>query len=222
MLSLLQSSFRAEESFELLDIPCGHGEFALTVRRLFPSSRVVGADLGRSAIGPEVPCICMDASKPFPLSDRERFDAIASISGVMEFDNTAGFVSECARRLKDGGRLIITNDNAFTVRDRLSFLLLGRLRRFKLLLEAHQPTYKHIPLQELVKIFAEQKLTLERVEYTSVLREDLLFLPLALLLYPLQWLYLRRLDSPVSPAIRARLFPLRALLCRHYIVVARK
>jgi len=164
----------------------------------------------------------MDAAKPFPFSVDEQFDAITSISGVMEFDNTAGFVSECVKRLKPGGRIIITNDNTFTVRDRLSYLFLGRVRRFKLLMEAHSPTYKHVPVQELLKIFFEQKLTLERVEYVSFRDEDVLFLPLALILYPLQWLYLLALESPVDRTTRARLFPLRALLHRHYIIVGKK
>ena len=219
VLSLLQERFGAGEPFDLLDIPCGRGEFGLTVKRLFPSSRVTCADLHEAAIDGEVSCVQMDAAKPFPFGSDERFDAITSISGVMEFDNTAGFISECVDRLKPAGMIIITNDNAFTVRDRLSFLFLGRLRRFKLLMGAHERTYKHIPLQELVKIFIEQKLTLERVTYVSFYAEDLLCLPFALILYPLQWLYLRALESPVSPAVRGQLFPLRALLHRHYLIV---
>ena len=164
----------------------------------------------------------MDAAKPFPFSADEQFDAITSISGVMEFDNTAGFIAECVKRLKRSGCIIITNDSAFTVRDRLSYLFLGRVRRFKLLMEAHARTYRYVPVQELLKIFLEQELTLERVDYVSFRDEDLLFLPLALILYPLQWLYLLTLDSPVDRTMRAQLFPLRALLCRHYIIVGKK
>jgi SAM-dependent methyltransferase len=222
VLSVLQATFRPEQAFDLLDIPCGCGEFGLTVKQLFPSSHITCADLHGSGVDGDVQFVNMDAAKSFPFEADERFDAITSISGVMEFDNTEGFVSECAKRLKPRGRIVITNDNGFTVRDRLSYLLLGRVRRFKLLLEPHACTYKHIPVQELAKIFAEQDLALDRVEYVSLFAEDLLFLPLALVLYPLLWVYLRTLDSSVSLATRAQLFPLRALLCRHYLVVGTK
>jgi 2-polyprenyl-3-methyl-5-hydroxy-6-metoxy-1,4-benzoquinol methylase len=222
VFSFLQSRFSPNGAFSLLDIPCGRGEFALAVKRLFPSSTITCADLHAQAPGAEVRFLSMDATKPFPFSAGELFDVITSISGVMEFDNTAGFISECAKQLKPGGRIVITNDNAFTVRDRLSFLFLGRLRRFKLLMEAHSHTYKYIPPQELLKMFFEQHLTLERVEYVSLYYEDLLFLPLAIVLYPLQWLYLFTLTSSVLRSIRTQLFPFRALLCRHYIIVGKK
>jgi 2-polyprenyl-3-methyl-5-hydroxy-6-metoxy-1,4-benzoquinol methylase len=186
VLSFLQTRFNADDAFSLLDIPCGRGEFVLTVKRLFPSSRITCADLHANAPNGDVRFVSMDATKPFPFSADEQFDVIISISGVMEFDNTTGFVSECVKRLNPGGCIIITNDNAFTVRDRLSFLFLGRLRRFSLLLAAHAHTYKYVPAQELLKMFLEQNLTLERVEYVSFCYEDLLFLPLALILYPLQ------------------------------------
>ena len=221
VLNVLCATFRAEQSFDLLDIPSGSGEFGRTVKRLFPSSRVTCADLHGSG-SDDLPCRCVDAARPFPFADDERFDAITSISGVMEFDNTEGFVSECVKHLRPGGRIIITNDNAFTVRDRLSYLFLGRVRRFKLLMEAHARTFRHVPVQELAKIFSEQQLTLERVEYVAFFAEDLLFLPLALILYPLQWLYVRALASPVSRATRAQLFPWRSLLHRHYLIVGTK
>lgn len=60
---------------------------------------------------------------------------VSSISGIMCFGNTDQFLRHCARQLRPGGLLLITNDNCATVRDRLSYLFLGRARRFQWLYE---------------------------------------------------------------------------------------
>lgn len=208
---------RGAEWTSLFDVPCGSGDFLEEVGRRHPGRKLLGADIA----APErrgFDFIRFDASKDFPIPPAARFDVITSISGVMEFDNTSGFIRNCLERLNEGGALVVTNDNCFTVRDRLSYLLIGRLRRFPLLLEAGTPTYRHVPLQELCKIFYEQGLRLEKVRYVGFFPEDFLFLPLALLLYPLQLVHLLTRRSNVPRPERIRLFPFRSLLARHYVL----
>lgn len=58
--------------------------------------------------------------------------------------------------------------------------------------------------------------------YTSFYTEDWLFAPLAVLLWPLHWLRLRRLRSTTDWEMRRQLFGFRFLLFRHYFFVGEK
>jgi hypothetical protein len=64
-------------------------------------------------------------SRQFPFEPGPAFDVITSIGGIMCFANTAQFVGNCARRLWQGGLLLVSNDNCLSVRDRLSYLFLA-------------------------------------------------------------------------------------------------
>ncbi len=209
----------------VLDAPCGEGEFLSLLRKYWPNATLTGCDLR-----PDAPTVAglryqpADLSQPFDAQapGESAFDLVTSISGVMMFGNTRTFVASCARQLRPGGQLLITNDNVLTVRDRLSYLFLGRLRRFKLLFETDEGISQLVQQQELKRLFELHGVALREVIYTSFYGEDLLFLPLALLLYPLQWLYLRRLKSSTPWALRRQLFGFRSLLARHYIFVGEK
>ncbi len=202
-----------------LEIPAGRGEFLAVLQQNFPKATFFGGDLRR------VSCknfIQFDLTKSFPIRPAVKFDVIISISGIMEFDNTSGFIKQCVRHLQKGGLLIISNDNIMTVRDRLSFLIIGRVRRFSLLFTPYQPTYKMIPTQELYKIVQENDLDLEDVVYCSIFPEDFLFTPLAVFLFLFHLVYLFTLKHPIPIPMRFKLFPFQAFLFRHYFFVCRK
>ena len=207
-----------------LDAPCGEGEFLDQVVRFFPAADRWGTDR-RPAPPPGLPAAhyaSADLSREFPFGGEAPFDLITSISGIMCFANTAQFVANCAGRLRPGGLLIITNDNCLTVRDRLSYLFTGRLRRFRLLFEPDEGNFQLVQQQELKRLFDVHGLRLRRVFYTARYTEDLLYLPLALALWPLQWLRLRRLRSSTTPDLSRQLFGFRSLLDRHYVFVGEK
>ena len=76
--------------------------------------------------------------------------------------------------------------------------------------------------EELRRLLEVHGFRIREVFYTSFYIEDLLFLPLALLVYPFQWLYVRWLRNSASQQLRHQLFGWRSLLYRHYVMVGEK
>jgi SAM-dependent methyltransferase len=208
-----------------LDAPCGAGEFLAQVRRFFPQALLSGTDVRPDAPavpGEPVQYAPGDLSQGVPFADAAPFDVLTSISGIMCFANTAQFVGQCAQRLRPGGLLLVSNDNCLTVRDRLSYLHSGRVRRFKLLFEPDEGNFQLVQHQELKRLFDISGIELTRVVYTSFYTEDLLYLPLALLLWPWHWWLLRRARSSTGHTLRQQLFGFKSLLYRHYFFVGEK
>ena len=208
-----------------LDLPCGQGEFLSQVRRFFAQPQLWGADVRPTP--PPVPgglagYEATDLSRQFPFEPGPEFDVITSISGIMCFANTAQFVGNCARRLRPGGLLLVSNDNCLSLRDRLSYLFSGRVRRFRLLFEPDEGNFQLVQHQELKRLFDINGIRLTRVVYTARYTEDLLYLPLALLLWPWQWWQLRRSRSTTDWELRRQLFGFKSLLYRHYFFVGEK
>jgi SAM-dependent methyltransferase len=202
----------------ILDMPCGAGVLLKVCRDFFPQADVKGADyrLPEGFPGNEVAWV--DASKSFRVFPEMRFDAITSVSGVMEFDNTRQFFESCRAHLKEGGLLVVTNDNVITVRDRLAYLFFARTRQFKLLVTPGEPTWKVILVQNLVRILEDAGFEIRAIRYVSLRAKDWLQLPLALLIWPWQ-LAMRHAEKSAMPGrLRRMMFPFRALLCRHYVV----
>lgn len=208
-----------------LDAPCGAGEFLTQVRRFFPQAALSGTDVRAEApavLGEAGQYVRGDLSRGVPFAEAALFDVVTSISGIMCFANTAQFVQGCAQRLRVGGLLLVSNDNCLTVRDRLSYLFSGRVRRFKLLFEPDEGNFQLVQHQELKRLFDLSGIALTRVVYTSLYTEDLLYLPLALLLWPWQWWQVRRTRSSTGHALRQQLFSFKSLLYRHYFFVGEK
>lgn len=203
-----------------LDLPCGTGIFLDTLRKFFPGAEIRGADLAAVPGRPDIASV--DLSRPFAIFPEGKFDVITSISGVMEFDNTRQFLEACAAHLRNDGRLIVTNDNTVTMRDRLEFLVLGRVRRFRLFVAPNEPTWKQVSIQNLIRILHDAGFVVERIQYLCISWKDWFFLPAAMLLWPLQWLHRKLARSGLPPALRRSMLPFRALLCRHYVVICRK
>jgi 2-polyprenyl-3-methyl-5-hydroxy-6-metoxy-1,4-benzoquinol methylase len=128
-----------------LDAPCGAGEFLGQVRHFFSLASLSATDVRPDAPlvpGAPVQYVPADLSRGVPFAHEAPFEVLTSISGIMCFANTAQFVAQCAQRLRAGGLLLISNDNCLTVRDRLSYLHAGRVRRFKLLFEPDEGNFQ--------------------------------------------------------------------------------
>ncbi len=206
----------------VFDAPCGQGEFLRSLKRFFPNTHVEGQDLFASPL-PEIAQNFLrgDLRNTF-LNKTDKFDVITCISGVMVFDHVSGFVEKAEKHINPGGLLIVTNDNVLTLRDRLSFLFFGRLKRFKLGYSVQEGNWNVMLIQGLWKLLRMNKFEVLKVEYTSFYAEDLVFAPVALVLYPLWWLYIRFSKGEMDQKTRRELFPLSSLLSRHYIIYARK
>src|SRR4029078_9949994 len=117
----------------------------------------------------------------------KKFRVITSISGVTEFDNTQQFFEQLKPYLDPEGILIVSNDNVFSVRNRILFLLFGRFRQTHLFMGNEELTWKIIPLQNLTRILYEGGFEIAEVRYVPAKASEWLWLPLAVLIYIFQY-----------------------------------
>lgn len=217
VIALLLGSGRDFTHAAILDLPCGDGTLVRTLRRFFPTAQIEGGDVTEPA-GPDTSWFQrVDASRSFRLPGRKR-DVVCCVSGVMEFDNTLQFFETCRHHLADDGLLIVTNDNVVAVRDRLAYLGFGKTRRFELFGAWDRPTWKSIPLPNLLRLLHDAGFTVQSIRYVGTKPKDWLLLPLALLLWPGQWLHTRLARGDVPRRARREMFPFLSLICRHYLV----
>jgi SAM-dependent methyltransferase len=87
----------------LLDIPAGGEPMRAAAEHLGYS--VVALDLFPS---PGFRGVRADACAPLPLRSAS-FDAVLSMEGIEHFEDQAGFLRECARVLRPGGRLVLVD-----------------------------------------------------------------------------------------------------------------
>ena len=222
VLAELARRFNHDSELNVIDLPCGKGRFLSYLKAIFPKAKLNGADIFPPDKTENMNCHQMDLSKEFTIPNGEQFDLITSISGVMMFGNTHSFIENCCTRLKKGGLMVVTNDNASTIIDRISFLTIGRHRQFPLIYEDDQGMTQNIPIQELIRLMRNKGLTISKVEYTSFYKKDLIYLPFALLFAPLQYLYVKRLKTALPPDIIKQMFGFKQYFYKHYIIYATK
>jgi 2-polyprenyl-3-methyl-5-hydroxy-6-metoxy-1,4-benzoquinol methylase len=207
---------------KILDLPCGTQIFLEYLKQLHPMTELIGADIVQPDKVEGIEFVKMDLTKEFEIPRQEQFDVITSISGVMMFSNTQSFVENCAVRLKKNGIFLVTNDNSLTIMDRLRYLFLGRVRLFNPLYEDNESMTQNIPIMELIRLMRVNGMDIEKIQYTSMYLRDLIFLPLVLLIYPIQYLYLLRIKSSLPKEIKNRAYSFKHLLFRHYIIIGKK
>lgn len=221
VINLIEKRFSTDKKIKLFDIPCGAGEFLRSFKKIYSNAEILGQDLFADPVPEIKPYFLKGDAKDFSKIN-ESFDVITSISGVMVFDNIAGLFQNVRNHLESNGYFIVTNDNILTIRDRFSFLLFGRLKRFKLLYAKDEGNWNVILIQALWKLFIQNNFELEEVIYTSMRTEDYLLIPFAILIYPFQLLYLLTAKSEMPLSLRMKLFPFKALIARHYVMIGKK
>lgn len=206
----------------VLDVPCGDAAFLNALKEFFPAVEIFGADINPPIDDSQDSFFTIDARQPFTIGTDRKFKLITSISGVTEFDNTQQFFEQLKPCLDADGSLIVTNDNIFSVRNRVLFLLFGRFRQTHLFVEPDEPTWKIIPLQNLTRILYEAGFEVEEVRYVPAKMSEWLWLPVAVLIYISQYLYLRFGEAETSFSAKAATYPFASLIARHYFLVCRK
>ncbi|MBI4641104.1 MAG: class I SAM-dependent methyltransferase [Candidatus Tectomicrobia bacterium] len=114
--TLRETLYRLElgSSDRLLDVGCGTGALLSTVRRVNPTVTIIGVDLvpemlsiARGKLGADVPLAAANAEYlPFHPST---FDVVVSTSSFHYWLQPTAGLSEIARVLRPGGRLVITD-----------------------------------------------------------------------------------------------------------------
>jgi len=205
---------------DFLDLACGEGEFLRYLAVKYPEVRAKGADRQFFCDNQRSPPIAKaNLEEPFRVFEQICFDFVICISGVMEFDNTLQFFRCCREHLKPGGYFLVTNDNVATVRDRLTFFFCGKPRQFPLFTQPGQATWKILHIQNMVRNLLEAGFRIDEIHYTPVFRKDLLFIPIALLIYLWQEkIVMNSTHGAPSPWGRM-MYPFSSLISRHYIIV---
>jgi trans-aconitate methyltransferase len=223
IITYLLSHFSPDRHLLCFDAPCGAGEFLSILQRFYPNASLWGTDIQPLCCqGSDIRFTQTDLSRCVNLGEGKKFELITSISGIMMFGNTQSFLEKLCNCLIDKGVLIVSNDNSFTIRDRLSYLFLGRLRRFKLLFEHDEGLTQFVPQQEIYRLLTNNGVVVKSIVYTSLYVEDLLFLPFFLLIYPFQWWYIKKIQHPIPCKLKWEMFGWKSLLYRHYYFIGEK
>ena len=222
VLSNLIDIMPSDSNTKILDLPCGNMELLGYMHQLTPNAKLYGADITKKDSPPFISFRQMDLTKEFVQLPEQDFDIITSISGVMMFGNTLGFIRNCVSKLKTGGTFVLTNDNVATIMDRFAYLLLARYRIFMPIYHDNELLTDIIPIQELCYILRKNGIEIDNIEYTSSYLKDLIYLPIAVLIYPLQWLYLQKFKNALPEKLLKSMYPFKHLFCKHYIITGHK
>lgn len=97
----------------LLDVATGTGDFALTLRRLYPNSHVVGLDfskgmleIARAKIDDRCIALLEADGYAIPFADHT-FDGAVSAFALRNVPDIPGFLQEMGRVVKPGGRVVV-------------------------------------------------------------------------------------------------------------------
>lgn len=113
----------------LLDVPAGEGALALRLRRL--GYDVACCDLYPEIFkldGVEIRTGNLDSRLPY---DDASFDNIICVEGLEHIQNPTNAISEFARLITTGGRLIVSVPNIMNIEERLKWLMNGYTSHFK-------------------------------------------------------------------------------------------
>ena len=223
--AIIEYLLRSGEKYDgkaMLDIPCGDGDLMSSLRQFFPKAVVKGCDVQMPRTMSTDDFSRVDANHPFKVFPDTKFDVVLCVSGVCEFDNTLQFFTQCKDHLTDDGLFVVTNDNAMSLRDRIAYFWLGRHVVYGLFVMQEHCSWKMIPVSNMVRILQDSGFRIREIRYVSVKKKDYLMLPLALLVYPIQFLYMRFRRSGMPVAMRHAMYPFRSLIFRHYIIFCEK
>jgi len=222
VFEILQANQILNSGGTLLDVPCGDGSFAGYVQKAFPKAQVIGVDKFCDDSKSHSKFYKLGAHEFFRTQKISNLDAITCISGVMCFDGIEELMGHFHSSLKNQGLLIVTNDNVMTIRDRLNFLFFGRFKRFKLFFAVNEGNWNLLFPQAIFMLMQRHGFTNPRVVYTAVYLEDLLFFPVAVLVYLFFVMSMAMVKTSLPLKTRLMLFPFKSLLARHYVISATK
>lgn len=204
----------------ILDLPSGEGEWLGYIKKKYPHLQAVGVDVRRDIPSADFEFHSLDVTKD-TIPGRE-YDIVTSISGLVCFGNHLKFFREVGDALNKKGVFLVTHDNHWTVRDRFSYLLFGTFKRFPVLYRAGEGNTQVTNIMTVIDTLEKAGFQWNRIVYTSVRFEDLLWVPFAALLWIFQGPALALAKSRYTRKQRRMIFPFKALYARHYLILAER
>lgn len=206
----------------ILDIPCGKGEFLLFLQNIYPTATTVGVDLFEKPL-PEIQKQFVKSDmRDWSFAEGKKFDLIFSVSGIMQCDDLFGFFDKSQRHLSEGGRLLVTNDNIMTLRDRFSFFCFGEVKRFRKYFSRNEGNWNLVLIPALYKHFENYGFQEIEIHYCTLKPEDFLFTPLIPFFMLLDTLHLLMAKSDWPIQKRLTVYSWRNYLYRHYFITGVK
>ena len=205
----------------LLDVPCGNGEFLDAVNLFVPAVKTYGIDIATAKPEFAHDFIQANLSTLSSLDLTTKFDLVTCISGVMEFDNTLAFFERIRELICQDGEFIVTNDNLLSIRDRITYLLFGRFWQYRFSSASGETTWKILTITNLVRILSDAGFEVEEIKYVSPKWIEWFWLPLAAPIFAFQKLSPAIKGASGSNRDRLNMLPFISLLSRHYILFCR-
>lgn len=105
---------------KVLEIGCGRGDFALEIRRRYPSAHITGVDFSTTAIEQARSKLPGDSNLQFLVGDAENLpfssnsiDFIISCECLEHVEHPDTMIEDVARCLKEDGGFVLTTENYF-------------------------------------------------------------------------------------------------------------
>ena len=202
----------------VLDVPCGNCDFLDSLKSILPNFATFGADIDPPE-NRDHQILKADLTGQHRLGFDTKFSLITCISGLMEFDNTLSFLKQLRQYITDDGILIVTNDNLLSVKDRVLYFFSGRFRQYPMFVADDAPTWKILPLQNLLRILKDAGFEASEIRYVPAKWTEWLWLPVALPIYLFQSLAFALDKNSLPYKEKAARYPFASLLSRHYLVI---
>lgn len=203
----------------ILNIRCGDLGLLRSLRESLPHADVRGC---HSAAAPQTEprnLVCVDPVGAFQEFTERRFDCILSVSESEKIEEMQQLLENCSAHLNDGGLLVMSNINLVAIRDQIFNVLFSRIWRWSMHTSPKTPASKIISLGDLMRMLSEAGFRVREVRYMASGLGDWLWLPFALLTYPMQLLCIRLTRNPMAVWQKRRMYPFGSLLCSHYLVI---
>ncbi|MHA1659817.1 MAG: class I SAM-dependent methyltransferase [Promethearchaeota archaeon] len=155
-----------EKPGKVLDAASGKGAMSLALSKLgFKVTAVdIYADFKLHNIYPNIKFIKSDLNKDFPFKKRS-FDYVVSLETIEHLENPHHFIRECARVLRNNGKLYLTTPNICNIYSRILFLCKSHFLGFDPNIKCH---ITPIPLWNLKEILKNNNFQIEHITYNRM------------------------------------------------------